>query len=191
VLYQSIPDLTIAPANFLCSDCGDGVQVFGSFTLTSQASITGIEFAVQQYFTNPVSISFFAYPSVVGAFPTSPIGTFQPSTYSLVSEQNGTDLWSVALLNALTLDAGKYAINFVGSEFLVPTYASNGGSILTSVYGELPLSLGFALEGTVASVPEPSTWAMMILGFAGIGFMAYRRKHALIRHDRHPHHLPA
>ena len=25
-------------------------------------------------------------------------------------------------------------------------------------------------------VPEPSTWAMMILGFAGIGFMAYRRK---------------
>jgi hypothetical protein len=30
---------------------------------------------------------------------------------------------------------------------------------------------------TVASaVPEPSTWAMMILGFAGVGFMAYRRK---------------
>jgi outer membrane lipase/esterase len=26
------------------------------------------------------------------------------------------------------------------------------------------------------SVPEPSTWAMMILGFAGVGFMAYRRK---------------
>jgi hypothetical protein len=25
-------------------------------------------------------------------------------------------------------------------------------------------------------VPEPSTWAMMILGFAGLGFMAYRRK---------------
>jgi hypothetical protein len=27
-----------------------------------------------------------------------------------------------------------------------------------------------------ASVPEPSTWAMMILGFCGLGFMAYRRK---------------
>ncbi len=25
-------------------------------------------------------------------------------------------------------------------------------------------------------VPEPSTWAMMILGFAGVGFLAYRRK---------------
>jgi hypothetical protein len=28
---------------------------------------------------------------------------------------------------------------------------------------------------SVAPVPEPSTWAMMILGFAGVGFMAYRR----------------
>jgi PEP-CTERM motif len=31
--------------------------------------------------------------------------------------------------------------------------------------------------GSIAgAVPEPSTWAMMILGFAGVGFMAYRRK---------------
>jgi hypothetical protein len=29
---------------------------------------------------------------------------------------------------------------------------------------------------SVSAVPEPSTWAMMILGFAGVGFMAYRRK---------------
>jgi hypothetical protein len=27
-----------------------------------------------------------------------------------------------------------------------------------------------------SAVPEPSTWAMLILGFAGIGFMAYRRR---------------
>jgi hypothetical protein len=28
----------------------------------------------------------------------------------------------------------------------------------------------------LAAVPEPSTWAMMILGFLVVGFMAYRRK---------------
>jgi hypothetical protein len=28
----------------------------------------------------------------------------------------------------------------------------------------------------VGAVPEPATWATMILGFAGVGFMAYRRK---------------
>jgi hypothetical protein len=27
-----------------------------------------------------------------------------------------------------------------------------------------------------AAVPEPSTWAMMILGFCGLGFMTYRRR---------------
>jgi PEP-CTERM motif len=31
-------------------------------------------------------------------------------------------------------------------------------------------------SNAVGAVPEPSTWAMMILGFAGVGFMAYRRK---------------
>jgi PEP-CTERM motif len=33
--------------------------------------------------------------------------------------------------------------------------------------------------GVVAGVPEPSTWAMMLLGFAGIGFVTYRRKSKL------------
>jgi PEP-CTERM motif len=27
----------------------------------------------------------------------------------------------------------------------------------------------------IPAVPEPSTWATMILGFAGVGFMSYRR----------------
>lgn len=31
-------------------------------------------------------------------------------------------------------------------------------------------------SATISAVPEPSTWAMMVLGFAGLGFMAYRRK---------------
>jgi hypothetical protein len=26
----------------------------------------------------------------------------------------------------------------------------------------------------ITSVPEPSTWAMMLLGFAGLGFAGYR-----------------
>jgi hypothetical protein len=33
-----------------------------------------------------------------------------------------------------------------------------------------------AINGNVAAAPEPSTWAMMILGFAGIGFMTYRKR---------------
>jgi hypothetical protein len=33
-----------------------------------------------------------------------------------------------------------------------------------------------SLNVVTAAVPEASTWAMMILGFAGVGFVAYRRK---------------
>ncbi len=32
------------------------------------------------------------------------------------------------------------------------------------------------VTATVPAVPELSTWAMMLLGFAGVGFVAYRRR---------------
>jgi hypothetical protein len=38
-----------------------------------------------------------------------------------------------------------------------------------------PQTITVTVDG-VSAVPEPSTWAMMILGFAGLGFIAYRRK---------------
>jgi hypothetical protein len=46
------------------------------------------------------------------------------------------------------------------------------------------LGLSFVSDGDftgtmtpiTAAIPEPSTWAMMILGFAGVGFVTYRRK---------------
>jgi PEP-CTERM motif len=31
-------------------------------------------------------------------------------------------------------------------------------------------------DGLTTAVPEPSTWAMMVLGFAGVGFVTYRRR---------------
>jgi hypothetical protein len=35
---------------------------------------------------------------------------------------------------------------------------------------------GFSVPATVTPVPEPSTWAMMMLGFLGVGLLAYRRR---------------
>lgn len=34
----------------------------------------------------------------------------------------------------------------------------------------------WTVNAVTSAVPEPSTWAMLVLGFAGLGFMAYRRK---------------
>jgi len=52
---------------------------------------------------------------------------------------------------------------------------STNGSILID---SADLIYRLSVEGGSigSSVPEPSTWAMLLLGFAGVGFMAYRRK---------------
>jgi hypothetical protein len=49
-------------------------------------------------------------------------------------------------------------------------------SRLTSFDFPMGLRVLVAAGALTAAVPEPSTWAMMILGFFGIGFLAYRRK---------------
>ncbi len=48
---------------------------------------------------------------------------------------------------------------------------------LSGDWAGLPTSDGFAEQLYVRSaVPEASTWAMMLIGFAGVGFIARRRK---------------
>lgn len=41
-----------------------------------------------------------------------------------------------------------------------------------------PIVVDFATGGVTGGVPEASTWAMMLLGFAGIGLAGYRRQKA-------------
>jgi PEP-CTERM motif len=58
---------------------------------------------------------------------------------------------------------------FSGDETIQVFYADRANS-------QAALDLTLVGATVTASVPEPSTWAMMILGFMGVGFMAYRRK---------------
>lgn len=57
------------------------------------------------------------------------------------------------------------------SAFLDPTFAVVGDNP-----GAYTLSFSPLIGNAVGAVPEPSTWAMLLLGFGGLGFMAYRRK---------------
>ena len=68
------------------------------------------------------------------------------------------------------LDPGGYIFKFD------PT-AGNFTSLKFET-GQTAFEFAFTANATTfnSAVPEPSTWAMMILGFAGVGFMAYRRK---------------
>jgi hypothetical protein len=100
-------------------------------------------------------------------------GANNPFTFTL------TDMLGAVLTNSnssATVPVGQwknYSYNFI-----TPT---DGPYLLNFnfVSGETPAK-DVLLDGVaIAAVPEPSTWAMMILGFCGLGFMAYRRKQRL------------
>ena len=61
-----------------------------------------------------------------------------------------------------------------GFFFFNPTASEPGLSFTFTPSGET--TTAGTVSSEVAAVPEPSTWAMMILGFFGVGYMAYRRK---------------
>jgi hypothetical protein len=74
---------------------------------------------------------------------------------------------SLLLSNAAPTTAVTNNFNLAGGthSFVIDYVAANGS----------PSVFNFDADVTT-SVPEPSTWAMMILGFFGVGFIAYRRK---------------
>jgi PEP-CTERM motif len=53
--------------------------------------------------------------------------------------------------------------------FITPV-AANGGTTFFAL--EEPVALNNIIPG---GIPEPSTWGMMLLGFAGLGFAGYRK----------------
>jgi hypothetical protein len=89
------------------------------------------------------------------------------------------DQFSIALGNGDTFTAlgssNSYAFFGAISDTAFSSFALTGSRIaITSA--SLPGIDNLAFGNGVSAVPEPSTWAMMILGFAGVGYMTYRRR---------------
>ncbi|PZN92465.1 MAG: hypothetical protein DCF31_16250 [Alphaproteobacteria bacterium] len=81
----------------------------------------------------------------------------------------------------LMLAAGSYDISFFNANGLsIPAFANPGGSLYQSgnffqagqFYADR--SAGFSIGGA-AAVPEPASWALMIIGFGAIGTTLRRR----------------
>jgi unsaturated chondroitin disaccharide hydrolase len=85
-------------------------------------------------------------------------------------------------------------LNPKGESVLIDGFPGNGGTNTALIYGdyyftEALLRLQNVLDGKpgwvlYSPVPEASTWAMMLLGFAGFGFAGYRRARAGRTHVR-------
>jgi choice-of-anchor C domain-containing protein len=88
-------------------------------------------------------------------------GSTQTFTYELQPTNTKSNMAYVLETLAFTLTGGQTTLTF---QSLDPS---------NSPYG--PVIGGVA----IAAVPEPATWAMIILGFFGIGFLSYRRRGGL------------
>jgi hypothetical protein len=92
------------------------------------------------------------------------------------SVQEQTFINGVLLADTGVLDAASVSA-FTGAAAVGGLFNADVTYIINSVgigyfSGGIDISVA---DIAVAAVPEPATWSMMILGFAGIGFMAYRR----------------
>jgi hypothetical protein len=87
-----------------------------------------------------------------------------------------------------SLSSDYLDLNPSGESLLIDGFPGNGGTNTALIYGdyyftEALLRLQNVLDGRpdwglYSPVPEPSTWAMMLLGFAGMGFVGYRARRA-------------
>ena len=81
-------------------------------------------------------------------------------------------------LNGATLTSAPDETSVENSSFFAPGPITNAAFILDYFEGNgIPAVLDFASSTPFStSVPEASTWLMMIAGFFGLGVLAYRRR---------------
>jgi hypothetical protein len=121
--------------------------------------------------TGPFYAWSYNSPANVDGFP----GNFTPGTAVVSSNPLSNDF---LFTNAQTVNDAP------GNYFYVIQPWYNGGPGNGSIAAQL-VNNGVTIDvyngqyvtanWSVSAVPEPSTWAMMLAGFAGLGFAGYRR----------------
>jgi hypothetical protein len=121
------------------------------------------------------------------------IATVAGTRYALTFDLGAATTWNIGALAGSALTASATGTSLLASQLfsLVPTGANDWATeTLSFMANSSSTTIEFLgdssqvnsryigldnVSAAVAAVPEPSTWAMMILGFMGMGFMAYRR----------------
>jgi hypothetical protein len=145
--------------NFQSSDAA--LTATGEFTVNAADEVIGVSGAISGL-TNQSIIGVFANPS----FPNSsysPDGLF---IYDNLYSPTGMAFDYSGLLFTTADNPGGYWNLWASSPGTYSLYESAGGSYPIQEIGTL----------SVAGAPEPSTWAMLALGFAALGFVGRRRQ---------------
>jgi hypothetical protein len=156
---------------------------YGSFTVNN---VSGTSFG--QQVINGNSFNATTTGGTLAVFITAsdltmPTGAFFSSFTNQILEGGVTSVQLLTFYNSnnaifgTATPLGSMSFNSIGSGVQTSFLNSGAGPYsVTEEYIITSTGSGDASSTIVVSVPESSTWAMMILGFFGVGFMAYRRK---------------
>ena len=160
-------DVTLPTSSWLFVNTGNGTN-HEAFAFNVNSAINPALLTL----TGPTS-GEFTIDMTVPAYETAGIGQFTNGI--IVNGGNGAsngEPGPIHLSIALAgLDTSDFVKNAAGYYF--------GADVANPAGHTGPVGANTILltdTQVTAGVPEPSTWAMMVLGFAGVGFMAYRRK---------------
>ncbi|MCG2672787.1 PEP-CTERM sorting domain-containing protein [Bradyrhizobium sp. GCM10023182] len=181
--------LTIGAATFGLASYPGGshlgaVQTLGQDNLPTSFVFGGLNITGVQTIYSLVNSAFGANGATTGQFIfTGTGGTF---TFSLTEGVNIRDHFNDGFINTATslygsayygssnedrLDAQQFNVSGIGTLTQVEfDYIGDG------VWGKGEPFLAALTTDTVSAVPEPSTWAMMLLGFLGLGFLHSRHR---------------
>jgi hypothetical protein len=143
----------------------DGGVLSGTFTGT-----VGAGRYIQLTDLSNISYSLTFDGTFDGTFGSFSLHGNSPTFFSFNTDDSGSLDFVGKLENDVLCVGAAAAFGLCGGSGIFGVVGRNGPVAWTH---QAPT---VTLVSSVAAVPEPSTWAMMILGFAGIGFMAYRRK---------------
>jgi hypothetical protein len=110
--------------------------------------------------------------ATVATAPDSPYGTFTEGLSCTPLCGSGASNPTPPPLEFTLEGAGISTASFVGN---------SGGTFFAADVSLSGTTGAIGASSLVAGVPEMSTWAMMVLGFCGLGFMAYRNRGAALR----------
>ena len=134
--------------------------------------------------------NFIELDTTANSSATQNIGTTSGTVYNLsfaysprtgvASTSNGIEVfWDDVLQGTFTSFTNANtawtleSLNVTGTGLDTLEFAAVGTS---DSYGGSLDAVSLTTASLAAAIPEPSTWAMMILGFCGLGFVAYRRQ---------------